>query len=163
RPEDRGFQETLWCRGGGLAQPSDAPQMEWKTAYFDPILNKNGKEVKTAGYCTDVFTDATVKFIGADSKKPFFAFVAFNAPHGPLGPSAPSRRTGGDLSKARSPGKSVPEDGAAVAGEARRRKHRPPLWHGREHRHELRPHDEGTRRREGRPQHDRDLPDGQRP
>jgi arylsulfatase A-like enzyme len=84
RPEDRGFQETLWSRGGGLAQPSDSPLMEWKTAYFDPILNQNGKEVKTKGYCTDVFTDAAVKFIGADRKKPFFAYVAFNAPHGPL-------------------------------------------------------------------------------
>lgn len=83
RPEDRGFQETLWSQGGGLAQPSDHPDMVWKTAYYDPILKKNGKEVKTKGYCTDVFTDATLKFITADSAKPFFAYVAYNAPHGP--------------------------------------------------------------------------------
>jgi len=84
RPEDRGFQETLWCQGGGLAQPSDPPQTESKTAYFDPILVQNGKPVKTKGYCTDVFTDAAVQFISAESKKPFFAYVAFNAPHGPF-------------------------------------------------------------------------------
>src|SRR6187399_1015926 len=74
RPEDRGFQETLWSQGGGLAQPSDHPDTVWKTAYFDPILKRNGKEVKTKGYCTDVFTDAAMKFIAAESKKPFFAY-----------------------------------------------------------------------------------------
>ena len=58
RPEDRGFQETLWHQGGGLAQPTDPPGHGPKTAYFDPILKQNGKEVKTKGYCTDVFTDA---------------------------------------------------------------------------------------------------------
>jgi arylsulfatase A-like enzyme len=83
RPEDRGFQETLWLQGGGLAQPSDPPEQEWKTAYFDPLLTKNGKATKTRGYCTDVFTDAAVNFITADPAKPFFAYVAYNAPHGP--------------------------------------------------------------------------------
>ncbi|HSQ56786.1 MAG TPA: sulfatase-like hydrolase/transferase, partial [Gemmata sp.] len=38
---------------------------------------------KTKGYCTDVFTDAALKFIAADSQKPFFAYVAYNAPHAP--------------------------------------------------------------------------------
>src|ERR1700722_4670492 len=84
RPEDRGFQETLWLQGGGLAQPSDPPEVDPKTAYFDPILKQNGKEVKTKGYCTEVFTDAALKFISADSPKPFFAYVAFNCPHDPF-------------------------------------------------------------------------------
>ena len=83
RPEDRGFQETLWSRGGGLAQPSDHPDTNPKTAYFDPMLNQNCKEVRTKGYCTDVFTDAALKFVSAESTKPFFAYVAFNAPHAP--------------------------------------------------------------------------------
>ena len=47
------------------------------------ILKKNGKEVKTKGYCTDVFTDAALEFIKNKSEKPFFAYVAYNAPHGP--------------------------------------------------------------------------------
>ncbi|MDB5309281.1 MAG: atsA 6 [Gemmataceae bacterium] len=84
RPEDRGFQETLWSQGGGLAQPSDPPGTDPKTAYFNPVLKKNGRGVKTTGYCTDVFTDAAVKFLTADSKKPFFAYVAYNAPHDPF-------------------------------------------------------------------------------
>ncbi|HEV3437667.1 MAG TPA: arylsulfatase [Gemmata sp.] len=83
RPEDRGFQETLWSQGGGLAQPSDSPQVDPKTAYFDPVLKKNGKEAKTKGYCTDVFTDAAIEFLSADSSKPFFAYVAYNCPHAP--------------------------------------------------------------------------------
>lgn len=83
RPEDRGFQETLWHHGGGLAQPSDPPELDPKSAYFDPVLTRNGKEVKTKGYCTDVFTDAALNFVTADSRKPFFAYIAFNCPHAP--------------------------------------------------------------------------------
>ena len=85
RPEDRGFHETLWSHGGGLAQPSDPPEVDPKTAYFDPVLTRNGKEVKTKGYCTEVFTDAAIEFVTkADAAKPFFAYVAYNAPHSPF-------------------------------------------------------------------------------
>ncbi len=80
RPEDRGFQETLWSQGGGLAQPSDPPG---GNSYFDPILKKNGQAVKTKGYCTDVFTEGALEFMQAKSEKPFFAYVAYNCPHGP--------------------------------------------------------------------------------
>ncbi len=80
RPIDRGFQEALVCTGGGLTQPSDPPG----NTYFDPILLRNGKQVKTKGYCTDVFTGAALEFLATRSDKPFFAYVAFNAPHTPL-------------------------------------------------------------------------------
>jgi len=83
RPEDRGFGSTFWLPGGGLAQPSDLPGTTAGKEYFDPVLTKNGKETPTKGYCTDVFTDATIDFITANEAKPFFAYVAFNAPHGP--------------------------------------------------------------------------------
>jgi arylsulfatase/arylsulfatase A len=82
RPEDRGFQETLYSLGGGLAQPSDIPPTG-NTQYFDPNLRQNGKEIRTEGYCTDIFTNGAIKFIEADNKKPFFAYIAYNAPHGP--------------------------------------------------------------------------------
>lgn len=84
RPEDHGFQETLWLQGGGLAQPADPPGLDPKTAYFDPILRKNGKEVRTKGYCTDVITDAALSFLATPSEKPFFAYIAYNAPHDPF-------------------------------------------------------------------------------
>jgi arylsulfatase A-like enzyme len=80
RAIDQGFQEALICKGGGLTQPSDPPG----NTYFDPILMHNGKAEKTRGYCTDVFTDAALKFIEQNADKPFFAYVAFNAPHDPL-------------------------------------------------------------------------------
>jgi arylsulfatase A-like enzyme len=81
RAIDQGFQEALVLRGGGIAQPSDPPGT---SSYFDPVLQHNGKEVKTKGYCSDVFTDAAKKFVAADKERPFFCYAAYNAPHGPF-------------------------------------------------------------------------------
>src|SRR5262249_54571848 len=53
------------------------------SSYSDPVLFHNGKRQEFRGYCTDVFTDAALEFIGARSDKPFFAYVAFNCPHAP--------------------------------------------------------------------------------
>ncbi len=80
RPIDQGFQEALVHRGGGIGQPSDPPG----NSYFNPILEHNGKEEKTQGYCSDVFADAAIRFIEAEPGRPFFAYLAFNAPHEPL-------------------------------------------------------------------------------
>ena len=80
RAIDQGFQEALVCTGGGIGQPSDPPG----NRYFDPILQHNGKAVKTRGYCSDVFADAAIKFISRPSDKPFFVYLPFNCPHGPL-------------------------------------------------------------------------------
>jgi arylsulfatase A-like enzyme len=81
RPHDRGFQECLWHKGGGIAQPSDPPE---GNSYFDPSLLVNGKPIKARGYCSDVFTEAAIRFATADPSKPFFAYVAYNCPHGPF-------------------------------------------------------------------------------
>ena len=81
RPMDQGFQESLVHRGGGIGQPSDPPE---GSSYFDPILQHNGKEVKTKGYCSDVYTDAAIKFLSEPSEKPFFVYLPFNCPHTPL-------------------------------------------------------------------------------
>src|SRR5262245_59679363 len=80
RAIDQGFQESLVCKGGGLTQPSDPPG----NSYFDPILMRNGKPEKTKGYCSDVFTNAAMKFTEQTPDKPFFVYLAFNAPHDPL-------------------------------------------------------------------------------
>jgi arylsulfatase A-like enzyme len=84
RPEDRGFDTTLWHQGGGLAQPADDPRANPATAYFDPYLTRDGQPVREKGYCTDVFTAAAEGFIRATDSRPFFAYVAYNAPHDPL-------------------------------------------------------------------------------
>jgi len=81
RPIDQGFHEALTHKGGGLCQPSDFPG---NPGYFDPILDHNGKPVKTKGYCTDVYTDAALDFIQANKDRPWFVYHATNAPHSPL-------------------------------------------------------------------------------
>jgi arylsulfatase A-like enzyme len=81
RAQDQGFQETLTIRGGGLGQASDPPGGDH---YTDATMYRNGKAVKTKGYCSDVIADAAIEFIAANKDKPFFAYVPFNAPHTPL-------------------------------------------------------------------------------
>lgn len=80
RAIDQGFDESVICRGGGLSQPSGPPN----NGYFDPILELNGVPFKSKGYCTDIFTDATIDYITRHKDKPFFTYVAYNAPHVPL-------------------------------------------------------------------------------
>ncbi len=80
RPMDQGFQECLVHRGGGIGQPADPPG----NSYTGPVLQHNGRPVKTKGYCSDVFTEAAIAFLGRRSEKPFFAYLAYNCPHTPL-------------------------------------------------------------------------------
>lgn len=77
---DRGFQESLSHKGGGICQPSEPRN----NTYFDTVLSRNGVETQSSGYCTDVFTAAAVDFIRANREQPFFAYLATNAPHVPL-------------------------------------------------------------------------------
>ncbi len=86
RPEKRGFQEVFIHGAGGIGQTypgscGDAPG----NTYFDPAIYHNGRFVKTKGYCTDVFFEQAMRWIGTQRKgTPFFAWLATNAPHGPL-------------------------------------------------------------------------------
>ncbi|HEX4144820.1 MAG TPA: arylsulfatase [Pirellulales bacterium] len=80
RPVDQGFAEVLVHRGGGIGQPSDPPGNH----YFDPILLHNGRDEKTHGYCSDIFTDAAIQFITQQRGEPFFVYLPFNCPHTPL-------------------------------------------------------------------------------
>ena len=79
RPHDRGFQETLYCRGGGVGQSPD----HWGNDCFDDTFMRNGVVEKQTGYCTDVWFREATKFIEKHKEKPFFCYVATNAPHGP--------------------------------------------------------------------------------
>jgi len=79
RPQDRGFQEVLVHGGGGVGQTPDY----WGNDYFDDTYWHNGTPKKQAGYCTDVWFDAALRFIEANRDRPFFAYIATNAPHSP--------------------------------------------------------------------------------
>jgi arylsulfatase A-like enzyme len=81
RAMDQGFQESLTIRGGGLGQPSDPPGGDH---YTDATMYRQGKPVKTKGYCSDVYADAAMEFIASNKDKPFFVYLPFNAPHTPL-------------------------------------------------------------------------------
>jgi len=101
RSIDKGFQESLVCKGGGLAQPSGPPE----NGYFDPVLEEQGQSVKKSGYCTDIFFDHALEFIERHRRDPFFLYVTPNAPHTPLQIDekwvAPFRGTGLDDTTAR--------------------------------------------------------------
>ena len=79
RPQDRGFQNVLWHRCGGVGQASDY----WGNDYFDDTYERNGTFEKFTGYCTDVWFSEAIKFIETNRNKPFFLYLATNAPHGP--------------------------------------------------------------------------------
>jgi arylsulfatase len=85
RPQDQGFDYTLNHLSGGIGQPGDWPNtVKGDSSYFNPILWKNGKQIATEGYCSDVFGDAAIEFIEENKEKPFFLYLSFNAPHTPL-------------------------------------------------------------------------------
>src|SRR5262249_38838018 len=56
--------------------------------YDNPLLNVDGKEEKTDGYVTDIFTKNAVDFIKKQRSQPFLLYVAEKAVHGPFTPAA---------------------------------------------------------------------------
>jgi arylsulfatase A-like enzyme len=79
RPQDRGFQDVVWHRCGGVGQASDF----WGNDYFDDTYERNGQFEKFSGYCTDVWFREGMRFVAENKDKPFFLYLALNAPHGP--------------------------------------------------------------------------------
>ena len=85
-PHSRGFDESLVHGAGGIGQVSfgDFPP-NGKNTYYDSVMLHNNKVVKTKGYCTDFFFQASLDWIKAQhqAKKPYFAYISTNAPHTP--------------------------------------------------------------------------------
>ena len=79
-PEQRGFKETFYHKGGGVGQTPDY----WNNNYQDDVYFRNGEPEKTNGYCTDVFFDEAISFINKNKDKPFLCFLSLNAPHSPF-------------------------------------------------------------------------------
>jgi len=76
RPQDRGFQDVVWHRCGGIGQASDY----WGNDYFDDTYERNGSFEKFEGYCTDVWFREGIRFIEENRERPFFLYLALNAP-----------------------------------------------------------------------------------
>ncbi len=85
RPQDRGFQDVVWHRCGGVGQGSDY----WGNDYFDDTYervtpdSRQGQFEKFEGYCTDVWFREGLRFIQQHKDKPFLLYLPTNAPHGP--------------------------------------------------------------------------------
>ncbi len=79
-PNKRGFD---WFYG--LLQGS-RPYYPMAGPTAHRVILDNNKPTKEAGYVTDRFGDAAVRFIHKNKDKPFYLFVSFTSPHGPLQP-----------------------------------------------------------------------------
>lgn len=82
RPQDRGFQETIWHPSWGITSAADF----YGNDYFDDVYRHRDAMEEFRGYCTDVWFEQATAWIrrcvrGGD---PFFAYIATNAPHSPL-------------------------------------------------------------------------------
>jgi arylsulfatase A-like enzyme len=88
RPIDKGFDEAIVCRGGGVGQIDDPIDNH----YSDPIFYHNGKPEQYRGYCTDIFFNGARQFIEANRVHPFFIYIPTNVVHEPL--EVPDRYAG---------------------------------------------------------------------
>ena len=81
RPEDRGFDETLWFPSSHINSVPDY----WDNDYFDDTYIRNGKREQVEGYCTDVFFGEAMRWMDATNaeQEPFFTYIPLNAAHWP--------------------------------------------------------------------------------
>ena len=73
RPQDRGFQESVWFRGWGIT----SAQNYWNNSYYDDRYIHNGKLQHYQGYCTDVWFQEAMRWMQscAARKEPFFVYL----------------------------------------------------------------------------------------
>jgi len=79
RPQDNGFHEAFYHRGGVVGQVGD-----WfGNNMVDDTYFRSGKPEKTTGYATDVWFDEAIQFVERNREEPFFLYLATNAAHWP--------------------------------------------------------------------------------
>lgn len=81
RPVERGFDDVLCHKGGGIGQLPDY----WDNTFFDDTYFRD-RDIpeKQEGYCTDIFMRETERFVTENKDNPFFVYLAFNAAHAPF-------------------------------------------------------------------------------
>jgi len=84
-PLSRGFDEFLGFLVGGhnFLLHKDA-EPEFGSAHSHDMIYRGRELQKLDGYTTDLFTDEALSFMGRNSKKPWFLYLAYNAVHTPL-------------------------------------------------------------------------------
>ena len=55
--------------------------------YFDPVMNRNGKQEQVKGYLTDIITDEAIAFIRENRDQSFALNLWHKAAHGPFQPA----------------------------------------------------------------------------
>ena len=83
RPQDIGFQDVIWHKGGGIGQ---APDYYGNNQFDDTYQrHKNGTTAyeKFTGYATDIWFNEAQRFVTENKQKPFFLYLSLNAPHSP--------------------------------------------------------------------------------
>lgn len=91
RPQDRGFQETIWFPLQEISSLSD----HWGNDYFDPVFRRaDGTEQRFEGYCTDVLFEQALQWMSQQHqlKRPFLCYLPLNVVHGPQWAPADLRR-----------------------------------------------------------------------
>ncbi|QDV44422.1 Arylsulfatase precursor [Stieleria neptunia] len=81
RPQDRGFQESVWFPSSHINSVPDA----WNNDYFDDTYLHNGRRETYSGYTTDVLFRESMEWMQAeaDAGRPFFCYLATAAAHQP--------------------------------------------------------------------------------
>ena len=95
RPEDQGFDDSLYMRGM-LYLPEDHPdvvnakraedgieRMVWASARYEAQFN-GGEGFEPDGFLTDYYTNEAVKVIEQNRNRPFFLYLAHWGIHNPL-------------------------------------------------------------------------------
>jgi arylsulfatase A-like enzyme len=82
RPQDRGFDESLWFPSSHISSLPDY----WENDYFDDTYIRNGHRQAYTGYTSDVFFSEAIEWMRrvAESDQRFFCYIPTAAPHGPL-------------------------------------------------------------------------------
>lgn len=85
RPQDHGFENVIWHRGGGIGQVADVYGNDYFDDSFEVVkgVSPSSKQKQFKGYCTDVFFEESMRFIEANQERPFFLYLSLNAPHSP--------------------------------------------------------------------------------
>lgn len=82
RPEDRGFDETLWFPSSHVGSVPDY----WGNDYFGDVYMKNGQREKFEGFCTNVFFENAMAWMKScqANGQPFLTYLPTNAAHQPF-------------------------------------------------------------------------------